>query len=250
MIDLHNHALYGIDDGCKDVSQSLSLLKDAFEQGVTDIVLTPHFILDGSYHENSLEVLKRMNELQTQCFEAGYNIMLHPGHELFIHRLLPECLKEKRCCSLANSRYVLVEFPFDEYQEEYDYVLEDLRALGYIIIVAHPERYLYVQKDVNFCLRWLERGDLLQCNQNSLLRKDTSKLVKVMLKHHLVSFIASDAHGNKRPVSLDNAYHFICKSVGMEIAERLMHIHPEKVLKDEMIVNDEYEPVKKFFGIF
>lgn len=250
MIDMHHHGLSGVDDGCADSAESLVLLKSEASQGVSDVICTPHFILDGKYHLDGESVLKQVSELQEACNHAGIELVLHAGHELFIHRFLPGCLKEKQCLTLAGSRYVLVEFPFDEYQDEYDYILEDLRAMGYIVIVAHPERYAYVRKDLNFCLRWLDCGDLLQCNQNSILNKDLKKMMHKMLKHGFVSFIASDAHGSKRPCRLSEAYEEVVKLCGKQKADELFVLNQVKILKNEIIENDDVLPIKKFFGIF
>ena len=250
MIDIHNHSLFQVDDGSQSLDESLVLLKQAYDQGVTDVVLTPHFVMDDAYHVKREELVEKMNVLQNALNEKEISVRLHCGHELYIHRLLPHCLKERRCCTLADSRYVLVEFPFDSYQKHYDEILEDLRALGYIVVIAHPERYRYVREDVNFCLRWLDEGDLLQCNQNSFLRKDTQKLMKKMLKCNMISFISSDCHSEKRPVYLKEAYDAVSSLVGKDECNVLFHLNAEKVLKNELIVNDQYSAHKKIFGLF
>lgn len=250
MIDIHQHGIFNVDDGCENIEESIELLKEASKQGVFHVICTPHFILDGKYHENGIDVVEGLKKLQKRCLEEKIELFLHVGHELFIHRLLPHCLKENKCLTLAGSRYVLVEFPFDEYQEEYDHILEDLRAMGYVIVIAHPERYSYVRKDVNFCLRWLDQGDLLQCNQNSFLNKDLKKMMMRMLKHHFISFVASDAHGGKRPCRLKQVYDVIAQWADQQTAEQLLDLNPQKILNDELIENDEYEPVKKILGVF
>ena len=250
MIDIHNHSLFNIDDGSRSLEESLELLKAAAKQGVSDIILTPHFSLDGTYHMSKEMLEARVAELSNYASEHNIDINLHLGHELFIHRDLPECLYEGKCASLANSRYILVEFPFDEYQDTYDYILEDLRAMGYIIIIAHPERYRYVMNDVNFVLRWLDEGDLLQCNQSILLKKETEKLVKQMLDHHMISFIASDTHGNKRLSKMDEAYQTLVSMTSKEVADKLMYYNPLKILNNELIINEEYCEVKRRFKFF
>lgn len=248
MIDIHNHSLFNIDDGSRSLEESLELLKDAVKQGVSDIILTPHYCLDGTYYTSKSDMTLIFNKLKDVAKEL--NINLHLGHELFIHRDLPECLYEGKCASLANSRYILVEFPFDEYQDSYDYILEDLRAMGYVIIIAHPERYRYVMNDVNFVLRWLDEGDLLQCNQNILFRKETQKLVKQMLDHHMISFIASDTHGNKRLSKMDEAYLTLTRMTNKAVADQLMYDNPAKILNNELIINEDYREVKPRFKFF
>lgn len=246
MIDIHNHTLYGIDDGSQTIEEAIELLQQAKQQGIEQIILTPHYVLDGSYYAPKDKVIELINSLDEHAKEL--DITLHTGHELFIHRDLCECLKNNKCCTLANSKYILVEFPFDHYDDEYDYILEDLRSLGYKIIIAHPERYQYVRKNLNFCLRWLDEGDLLQCNQNSFFRKENKKMMKKMLKHGFISFIASDAHGKRRPIALGDVYQMIVDTYGEDIAKQLCHTNAQAIIDKQEIINEEYTPIRNIFG--
>ena len=245
MIDIHNHLLFGIDDGSQSLEETIAMLQDASKQGITDIIVTPHYVLDGTYYVPKEKIEEMVGVLNNQAKELG--IRLHVGHELFIHRDLCDHLKSNICSTLGDSKYVLVEFPFDRYLDDYDYILEDLRSLGYKIIIAHPERYKYVREDVNFCLRWLDEGDLLQCNQNSFTRKETQKLMKQMMKHGFVSFIASDAHGRKRPSHLKEVYELVVSKYGKEVAEDLFYNNPKAILNHEVITSS-YKPVRGLFG--
>lgn len=245
MIDIHNHSLFDIDDGVGTLIEALEMLEKAKMEGVDEIIFTPHYVLDGSYYACKDVVIERMSMLEEKANSLG--ITMHVGHELFIHNDLCEHLKKGLCCSLANSKYILVEFPFDYYSDDYDYILEDLRSLGYRIIIAHPERYQYVRKDLNFCLRWLDCGDLLQCNQNSFLRKEMQKMMQKMIKHGFISFIASDTHGKQRPNRLSEVYLLLEKQYGKEVVDDLFYKHPKAVIANEEISNDLYQPIKKFF---
>ena len=170
-------------------------------------------------------------------------IKLHIGNELYIHSDLPELLEKGEILTLAELDYILVEFPFQNYKDEYDEILYEL-SLKYRIIIAHPERYSYVQDNQNFCLRWLNEGYLLQANQNSLFKKETKKLLIPMIEHGFVSFIASDAHNEHRPCLLSEARELLIEEFGECIAVKLTQENPEKILKNEPIVQ-EYREIKK-----
>ena len=171
MIDIHSHLIPGVDDGSQSLEESLSLLNQAEQDGITELVTTPHFMKNGEFRTKAPELVQRFNELK-QAYTGS--IRLHLGNELYIHPDLPELLGKDKILTLAESDYILVEFPFQNYKDEYDEILYEL-ALRYRIIIAHPERYSYVQEDPNFCLRWLNEGYYLQANQSSLFKKETKK---------------------------------------------------------------------------
>ena len=240
MIDIHSHLIPGVDDGSQSLEESLSLLKQAERDGITELITTPHFMKNGEFRMKASELVKRFNELK-QAYKGP--IKLHLGNELYIHPDLPELLEKGEVLTLAESETILVEFPFQDYKDEYDEILYEL-ALRYRIIIAHPERYSYVQDNPNFCLRWLNEGYLLQANQNSLFKKETNKTLIPMIEHGFISFIASDAHNEHRPCVLSEVRELLTEEFGEQFAVQLIEKNPEKILKNEPIVQ-EYREIKK-----
>jgi protein-tyrosine phosphatase len=240
MIDIHSHLIPGVDDGSQSLEESLSLLKQAEQDGITELITTPHFMKNGEFRTKVPELVQRFNELK-QAYKGP--IKLHLGNELYIHPDLPELLEKDEVLTLAELDYILVEFPFQNYKDEYDEILYEL-SLKYRIIIAHPERYRYVQDDPNFCLRWLNERYLLQANQNSLFKKETKKVLVSMIEHGFVSFVASDAHNEHRPCVLSEAREFLTEEFGECIAVKLTQENPGKILKNEPIIQ-EYREIKK-----
>ena len=232
MIDIHNHLIPGIDDGSDSLQLTRKLLIDAIEEGITEICITPHFMKHGPYKVRKKELVSLFEDLKTKT--SDLDIQMHLGNELYIDRQLDELLENNEVCTLNGSKYVLVEFPFEYYRKEYDDYLYNI-SLNYQIIIAHPERYQYVKQDYDFVNRWLNEGYLLQSNSTSLLNRETKRVIFDFIEKGKLSFIASDAHNQYRPLSLFDAYNLIARKFSEETADLLMNSNPEIVLKDKTI---------------
>ena len=232
MIDIHNHLIPGIDDGSDSLQLTRKLLIDAIEEGITEICITPHFMKHGPYKVRKKELVPLFEDLKTKT--SDLDIQMYLGNELYIDRQLDELLENNEVCTLNGSKYVLVEFPFEHYRKEYDDYLYNI-SLNYQIIIAHPERYQYVKQDYDFVNRWLNEGYLLQSNSTSLLNRETKRVIFDFIEKGKLSFIASDAHNQYRPLSLLDAYNLIARKFSEETADLLMNSNPEIVLKDKII---------------
>ena len=251
MIDIHNHLIYGVDDGSDSLKSSLEMIRDGYMSGVDTFIITPHFMRFGPYRATPGLLKERFEFLCEAVKEEKLDVKLYLGNELMICSKLDEYLITDKCLPLADSQYVLVEFPFDAYDSEYDEVLYNLTTYDYRVIIAHPERYKYVQNDISFADRWLNEGYLLQSNADSLNDKKKRKVISALIKEGKLHFIASDAHHPKyRPVDLDKAWSFVSKEFGDVIADRLMNANPECIIKNVPIpeMPDLVSQKKTVFG--
>ena len=110
MIDIHSHLLPNVDDGSKSMTETLSLLNDAEKDGITEIILTPHFMKNGEFRIKAPELIEKFNILKN-TYQGS--IKLNLGNELYIHPDLPELLERNEVLSLSETDYILVEFPFE-----------------------------------------------------------------------------------------------------------------------------------------
>lgn len=248
MIDIHNHLLCGVDDGAKGFKSALGLLKEARRDGIAKVILTPHFMKNGAYHLRAWELRERF-AIFKEAVSKETDIELYLGNELYIDRELDDLLLEKAVLSLNDSRYVLVEFPFGEYRDEYDEYLYNLKTAGFKVIIAHPERYRYVRADKRFVERWTANGFYLQVNRGSFELNAARALIYDWLAKGYVYFIASDAHNLERRCKLAAVYERVAKRFGEDIAKRVLVENPQRVLDDEAL---DAMPVirKKFLGLF
>ena len=240
MIDIHNHLIPNIDDGSDSLELSRNLLKEAIEEGITDVLVTPHYMPKGEYRVKRNELLKLFNEFRSACADLKINLYL--GNELFIDSGLDELIENNEVCSMNDSQYVLVEFPFERYKADYDEYLYNI-SLSHKIIIAHPERYQYVKDDHGFVKRWLSNGYYLQANQTFRFSKTEKKVVFDLIEKGRLHFIASDAHSEYRPLHLKSCYELIERKFSRETAELLMDVNPLRVIENKAV--KKVPPVKK-----
>ena len=232
MIDIHNHLIPNIDDGSDSLELSRNLLKEAIEEGITDVLITPHYMPKGEYRVKRNELIKLFNEFKSACADLKINLYL--GNELFIDSELDELIENNEVCTMNDSDYVLIEFPFTNYKDDYDEYLYNV-SLSKKVIIAHPERYKYVQDNHDFVRRWLSNGYYLQANQTFRFSKTEKKVVFDLIEKGKLHFISSDAHSEYRPLHLKNCYELIERKFSKETADLLMDINPLSVINNKRV---------------
>ena len=201
MVDIHCHILPQMDDGASDLEESLAMARMAADSGVTDIVATPHF----PGWKDSLrlvpKLINRYTTLSKAIEEEQIPVKLHLGAEIMCMSDTAYLASQKLLPTIGDTRYFLTEFRFDESYDVMDAMLRDIAALGYIPVVAHPERYGAIQADPLAVQRWFRQGYVLQLNKGSVLGafgSDARITAEILLKTGLVHLIASDAHSARR----------------------------------------------------
>ena len=104
MIDIHTHIIYDVDDGSDTIEESVAILKSAVSSGVTDIILTPHYIEINEY--NKEKVRENFASLKNEVEKQNINIKLHMGNEIAIYGNVLQILNEGEITPLANSKYI------------------------------------------------------------------------------------------------------------------------------------------------
>ena len=107
MIDIHSHLIPNVDDGAKSPEETIELIKEAREAGITDIILTPHYIIN-SYEQNAETLILLKDKLQQIINSENIKVNLHIGMEVYITDNLVEILKQNKILTLAGSKYLLM----------------------------------------------------------------------------------------------------------------------------------------------
>ncbi|MBQ3151063.1 MAG: hypothetical protein IJB86_07480 [Clostridia bacterium] len=236
MIDIHSHILYGIDDGPDDVYESVRLCEMGNEYGIDRAVATPHITLSDSIGDFVAVRDRRIARLSEILKQKDIELQLYPGAELFVD---DEIYYTKKLDSLTinGSRYLLVEFDFHNLSPRrlISYIDEVFR-MGYVPIVAHPERYSYMQRDYALADFLSERGALFQINADSLAGLsgyEEFHLAYRMVRHNCASFIATDAHSHlQRKNDMLRLIGSFPPDISRESLDFMLYEAPSRVLRD------------------
>ena len=234
MIDIHNHLLFGVDDGSKSLEESIDVLKDMEKCGYKDIILTPHYI-DGSRYSNEKDNnLERLEILKQELKDRNININLYLGNEIYIDDDILDLLKENKLSTLNNSKFLLIELPMSGEYMGYQELFKDLINNGYRVILAHPERYLSFQDDYDLIYELKDMGVLFQCNIDSLNGKYgpyAKEMLIQLLTDGKVSFLATDIHHKKHdPEGWEKAKKVALKYITEKDYEMLTITNPSQLI--------------------
>ena len=259
MFDFHNHILPNVDDGSTSLEMSLEMLHNAQNQGVTNVVNTVHYQhpkVDGS--NISYKTIKsELNALQEELKNENINIQLHCGAEVFFLPNILE-LKDEPLCTFSHGKYMLIEFEMHQLPDINFEKLFELKMNGVTPIIAHPERYKDVQKNLSIVESWLKAGCIIQVDAGSVLGK-LGKMARItsekVIRNNWCQILGSDSHDNsRRAFCLKDALEIVSQWVGPNEAKKMVNENPKAIIEGKPITFDfEYEPIKEpniFYKIF
>lgn len=242
MIDMHSHILPNIDDGARNIEETFHLIREAQEVGFEAIIATSHY-MEEYYETNSQERRVWVNAIYQKLQEKNMNINLYLGNEIYLSENIIKLLEEGKASTINDTSYVLFEMPLNvEPLNLYDMIYE-MMQYKIIPILAHPERYTFVQEEPELIYDLIQKGVLMQSNYASIIGYYGQKaqiLVKKLLENNMVHFLGSDVHRQntiypKIPQILEE----IKDLVGETKLEELTTINPKLVLNNKRIDIDE-----------
>lgn len=234
MIDLHSHILPGLDDGAQSLRDSLAMARMAVDSGITAMVATPHCADD-----RCREVYDSWRFLREALQECEIPLQLHLGMEIFGTPDTARMLRAGQLYTLNGSRYPLVEFSFHSDGEEETAILEEICGAGFRPIVAHPERYSYIQQAPQILNSWYSMGCLFQLNRGSLMGRFGRRVQRTavtLLERGFVTAIASDAHSYRmRTPWLQDIRKVLTHEISEDCARLLLRDNPNRIIHNEII---------------
>ena len=242
MIDFHTHILPNVDDGSKSVEETFELLQEAKKAGFDAVISTSHY-MEEYYEVNVAEREVWINAISQNLHKKNIDLDLYLGNEIYITENIINILETGKATSINNSNYVLFEFPLNtKPMNMYDFVFEMLQY-KLIPILAHPERYLFIQKQPEIVYDLIQKGVLMQANYGSILGRYGEKaelIVKRLLENNMVHFFGSDVHRkNTIYPKMPEILRLLKIIIGEEKLNELSTINPRLVLENKRIDIDE-----------
>lgn len=249
MIDIHSHILFGVDDGAKNIEESITLLRQAEKLGITDIVCSSHYYM-GRY-ENK-EYNKNFENLKDEINKQGIKIKIYKGNEIALFGNVFSRLGKIN--TINNSKYVLVELKRGLIFSLYKEFLQKLIDLGYKPILAHIERYPFIK--LREFKELYNMGVIFQMNIKTV--EILTPKTEYFLTEGYVKIIASDVHNIEvRNYELSSYFDKLKKLIGEDRLKELTYENPKKILNNEDIIlveiegaNDEVTKINSSSGLF
>ncbi|MCD6653277.1 MAG: capsular biosynthesis protein [Sulfurovum sp.] len=206
-VDVHSHLIPGIDDGSGTLEESVSLLKAMQALGYEKVITTPHVMAD-AYGNTKSSILRGLCSLQEEAAKNGLTIQIEAAAEYYLDEGLPGLI-EKDELLLAGGEYLLFETSYTHRPNGLERVIFEILSAGYKPLLAHPERYRYIQDPLEEYSRLKALGVFFQLNINSLggyYGKSAKKAAEFLCKEGMVDFLGSDAHHQKHTDSLEKVF--------------------------------------------
>lgn len=247
MIDFHTHIIPNIDDGSRNIEETINLIREAKEAGFEGIVLTSHYI-ENYYETDVPERDVWVKAISDNLNSKGLETDLYLANEIYMSENMMDLLINGKASTINNSCYVLFEMPLNEEPSNLYSVIYSLKENKLIPVLAHPERYSFIQKEPELVYDLIEMGVLMQANYGSIIGQYGEKaklIVRKFLENDMIHFLGSDVHRkNTIYKRIPQALEEIREIVGDQKLEELTTTNPELALNNKRIEIQEPKEIK------
>ena len=238
--DFHSHLVPGVDDGAREVEDTLESVQRMTRLGIRKILTTPH--LNGSLTRDAAALEERLSEVDEAWDRAAEavgrdfpEVDFRRGHEVMLD--IPDVDFSDPRMRLAGTRFVLVEWPRLQVPPGTPGVIQRIVAEGYIPIVAHPERYMGLDRELEILRQWRDAGAYLQVNYGSFVGRygaDARSFAWRILRRGWADYLASDFHGHAQmKIYFKEAWQVLSEAGGEEALQHLCHVNPGRILRND-----------------
>lgn len=218
--DMHSHVLPGIDDGAQNVEESIFLIKKMMALGIKKIIATPHVMID--YYRNDADSIgNALTTLKAALKEQNIDIDISAAAEHYFDETFEKRIEDRKVFTMGDN-YALFELSFVTQPSNLISIIQKMKEAGYKPILAHPERYAYMDIEQMKTIRsW---GCDLQLNTIALsgyYGKHAKRIAEEMVDNQIVDFISSDMHHPRHAAAFES-------TLAMPYLEKLLFDYPLK----------------------
>ncbi len=198
LVDTHAHILPALDNGPETLDESIALLQEMCMYGIRKIIATPHIM--GDYYRNSVEDIQQAKKrLQSELIRRCISLELEVAAEYYLDVSLLSTLENNQPLLPIGDTYLLLETSIVGMPSFLEEAIELVQRRNLIPVLAHPERYHYLQQDFDQVLHLHRKGVLFQVNPGSWQspHQATRTLANRLIADGLVSFMGSNVHNTR-----------------------------------------------------
>lgn len=233
--DMHNHFVYGVDDGCKNKETMEKLLTALHEDGITRLISTAH-ITPGQRHFPMEDYLLHFEEAKAFVQANQWDLSLYTGNEILYTDTTPRYLREKKALTLGRGEFVLVEFLPNEKYPRLQEASQKLRNAGYRPVFAHIERYEAMNDIKHVREMKHDFGVRLQVNCHSFTDKQPflrRRWLGRLIREELLDYVSTDTHDMPgREPCMNACFQALEKEFGHEVARALTWYDAQELLEE------------------
>lgn len=194
-VDIHSHLLPRIDDGAKNIEDSIFLIQELQKIGFEQFITTPH-IMTSVWDNTSSSILGSLETTQKDLKDKNINLKINAAAEYLIDTNFTNLFQTEQLLTLKDN-YVLVEISYFNPPLQLYEILFELQVAGYIPILAHPERYSFYHNNFSEYKKIKKSGCLFQLNLLSTIGyygKSVAETANKLLNLGMIDFVGSDVH--------------------------------------------------------
>jgi protein-tyrosine phosphatase len=230
--------LAGVDDGPADAAEAVALCQLLAASGVREVVASPH--VSAAWPTTAAARDGAIVRLRGALDDAGCQLIVHAGGELIVEHAAHWTPDQLAPFAVGDGRVLMIESPFHEWSPRIPLVCARVLAMGYVPLLAHPERCRQVREDPTVLDAALECGALAHVTTMGLaggFHPDVQACALELVRSGRASAVASDAHDvQRRPPSIEAAWD-ACVAAGIP-AERVVDafVHaPARILAGDQL---------------
>lgn len=236
--DMHCHILPALDDGSRNIEQTLSMLQIAYDEGVRLIVATPHYHI-GKMMVTPSKADEAIKQIMPVIKERFPGMELYAGQEIYYYSEAMQDVETGLARTMADSGYILMEYFIDESFDVIESSVYEAMSHGYTPILAHVERYECLFDRTERVKQLIDSGAYIQVNASSVCGNNgnnVKRYIKKLLKQHMVHFVASDAHSDRtRAPRFKDAVKALAKVCKADYLMELLWDNSIKMINNEEI---------------